>query len=145
MFLRPCTLPHCGRSHQYLIAGRQAQDLSGNRLPSSPKNKLALNGTYRFDFEPGSLTFSGTYSWKDKVSYGIFDYSPEIAPSQDQLDLRAIWVGAGGRYTVIGYVRNVFDDELLDGIETGPENGGSLRTLYMTPPRTFGIELQYRF
>ncbi|MDP1601282.1 TonB-dependent receptor [Phenylobacterium sp.] len=128
-----------------LIAGRQAQDLSGNRLPSSPKNKLALNGTYRFDFEPGSLTFSGTYSWKDKVSYGIFDYSPEIAPSQDQLDLRAIWVGAGGRYTVIGYVRNVFDDELLDGIETGPENGGSLRTLYMTPPRTFGIELQYRF
>ena len=46
---------------------------------------------------------------------------------------------------MIGYVRNVFDDELLDGIETGPENGGSLRTLYMTPPRTFGIELQYRF
>ena len=128
-----------------LVGGRQAQDLSGNRLPSSPKNKLALNGTYRFDFEPGSLTLSGTYSWKDKVSYGIFDYSPEIAPSQDQLDLRAIWAGSGGRYTVIGYVRNVFDDELLDGIETGPENGGSLRTLYMTPPRTYGIELQYRF
>ncbi len=128
-----------------LIGGRQGQDLSGNRLPSSPKNKLALNGTYRLDFQPGALTLSATYSWKDKVSYGIFDYSPEIADAQDQLDLRAIWAGAGDRYTIIGYVRNVFDEELLDGIETGPANGGSMRTLYMTPPRTYGIELQYRF
>ncbi|MDF2900384.1 MAG: TonB-dependent receptor [Phenylobacterium sp.] len=128
-----------------LIGGRQGQDLSGNRLPSSPKHKVALNGTYRFDFEPGSLTLSGTYSWKDKVSYGIFDYSREFAPAQDQVDVRAIWADAGDRYTVIGFVRNVFDEELLDGIDIGAANAGSLRTITLTPPRTYGIELQYRF
>lgn len=128
-----------------LIGGRQGQDLSGNSLPSSPKNKIALNGTYRFDFEPGSLTLSGTYSWKDEVSYGIFDYSREIAPSQDQLDLRMIWMDAQDRYTIIGFVRNVFDDVLLDGIDVGAENAGSIKTITITPPRTFGVELQYRF
>lgn len=128
-----------------LVAGRQGQDLAGNRLPSSPKNKLALNGAYRFDFDPGSLTLSGTYSWKDEVSYGIFDYSREIAPSQEQVDLRAIWSDAQDRFTVIGFVKNAFDETLLDGIDIGAANAGSLKTITLTPPRTYGVEFQYRF
>ena len=128
-----------------LIGGRQGQDLSGNSLPSSPKHKLAVNGTYRFDFEPGSLTLSATYSWKDKVSYGIFDYGPEIADSQDQLDARVIWTDAADRFTVIDYVRNAFDAELLDGVAVGAENAGSIKTITLTPPRTYGVEVQYRF
>ena len=67
------------------------QNLRGNPLPNAPKNKLALNGNYTFNFDPGSLSLSATYAWRD-VQYGsIFATPYNRAPAWDQVDLRAEW------------------------------------------------------
>jgi iron complex outermembrane recepter protein len=128
-----------------LVAGRQGQDLSGNALPSTPKHKLAVNGSYRFDFTAGSLTASATYAWRDAVNYGIFDFSQARAPAEDQIDARLIWRDAGDRYSLIVFGRNLTDEELVNGLEVEAENAGSPRLVTLAPPRTFGVELQYRF
>ena len=83
------------------------QNLRGNPLPNAPKNKLALNGNYTFNFDPGSLSLSATYAWRD-VQYGsIFATPYNRAPAWDQVDLRAEW--KSGHYSFIAYGKNIFD------------------------------------
>src|SRR5690606_15151603 len=45
------------------------QELSGNRVPFSPRHKAAVNATYTFDFEPGSLALSVTGNYRTKSYY----------------------------------------------------------------------------
>lgn len=134
-----------------LVAGQQPQNLKGQQLPQTPEHKLALNASYRFDFNAGSLILSGSYIWKDETYQGVFNRDYTLAPSYDQVDVRAIWTSTGQRYRVIGYVKNLFDEVgydaasgvLLASPPAAPETVS--QTYGLTPPRTVGLQLQYRF
>jgi iron complex outermembrane receptor protein len=143
------------------------QDLNGSPLYQSPKNKFAFNGNYTFDFEPGSLTLSGTYTWTDKTIYQPFDNPAFSVPSFGTADFRAIWKDAMDRYTLIAFVKNAFDKEgftstgstnpsavfaspnptFACGSPTGAclTQTGVAVTRGLIAPRTYGVELQYRF
>ncbi len=134
------------------VGGQQAQSVVGQTVPESPRNKVALNGNYRFDFRPGSLTLSASYIWKDETYESIFNRGYNRAPSYTQVDLRALWTDASDRYTVIVFAKNLFDTRGYDGASgaqlTSPPavNQTSFAQSYSyTPPRTFGVQLQYRF
>ena len=165
---------------------QRAQDLSGNALPQQPRNKIALNVLYTWDFEKGSLTPSVSYVWRDKEYSSVFERNYYASPSWDQVDGRVTWKGKDNKYTIIAYVKNAFDRLGYDGGSTaarlsgaypnatvtasqaGPvkvvpglasganaTNGvlsgagllpGGIGVGYaLTPPRTFGVEFQYRF
>src|SRR5690606_26647241 len=67
--------------------GVQGQNLKGNILPFSPKNKIALNNTYPWDFEDGStIAASISYFWQDISFSNIFNRSYTKIPSWDQTD-----------------------------------------------------------
>jgi len=137
------------------------QNLNGSPLYQSPKNKFAFNGNYTFDFEPGSLTLSGTYTWTDKTIYQPFNDPAFQVPSYGTADFRAIWKEAKNQYSVIAFVKNAFDkDGFTSTGSTNPTavfanpNPGSPGFLQQTgvsitrgliQPRTYGLELQYRF
>jgi iron complex outermembrane receptor protein len=150
------------------------QDLKGNQLPQVPQNKVAVSVTYTLNFDAGSLTPAVNYIWRDKQYSGLFTRPNQAAPSWDQVDLRVTWKDRDNRYSIIGYVANVFDDLGYDGgasasRRTGvlydqtiaalgltPGNPGAIPgthnavqgfgTSYaITPPRTYGVEFQYRF
>jgi iron complex outermembrane receptor protein len=141
--------------------GSGTQNVTNATLPQSPQNKVALNTLYRFDFEPGSLTLSGSYIWKDSNYSSIFNRPYNLAPAYDQVDLRAVWTDAKNRYTVILFGKNVFNTLGYDGVSgnlvtsvtpsvllptkaTG-EVAGVSRTISLTAPQIFGVEIQYRF
>nr|WP_272887034.1 TonB-dependent receptor [Phenylobacterium aquaticum] len=122
----------------------------GNSLPQAPKTKIAVNGSYSFFMEPGTLTLSASYIYRDKAYANIFSKAWNEAPSWDQIDLRAHWAPKGNKYTVIAYVKNVADTEGYDAAVVASNrnpgaflNGG--QNLELTPPRTYGVEFQYRF
>lgn len=128
----------------------------GNHLPQAPKHKLALNGSYAFEMEPGSLTLGATYLYRSEAYSTVFTRTYNQAPSWDQVDLRAYWAPKDGKYTVIAYVKNVFDTQGYDAAVTASNrnnsatvasdrfaNGG--QNLELTPPRLYGVEFQYRF
>ena len=135
----------------------RGQDLSGNQLPQSTKNKVALNATYTWEFEKGNLTPSISYIWRDKQFGSIFERFYNEAPSWSQVDARVTWKDKDNKYSIIGYVKNLFDDLGYDGGATGarlagftPGLGNIVQpgfniTYPLTPPRTYGVELQYRF
>ncbi len=156
------------------------QDISGNSLPQSPKHKIAANMTYTIDLDSGSLTPSVSYVWRDKQYAGLFERDYNASPSWDQVDARITYRDKDRKYTVIAFVKNLFDDLGYDGgssasrvtgvyqlqtiqapgsgvtpgavaaggtLATGPFNGiqGFTKSFALTPPRTYGVEVQYRF
>jgi iron complex outermembrane receptor protein len=154
--------------------GVQGQNLNGNILPFSPKNKIALNGTYTWDFEDGStLATSLSYFWQDISFSNIFNRSYTKIPAWDQVDGRVSWTSSDGNITLIGFVRNLLDEIVYDSRGAGLREGGnnqvsptecytspattppafglrSAQSCYtvgetLRPPRTVGAELQIRF
>jgi iron complex outermembrane receptor protein len=133
-------------------AGKGLQDLTGATLPEAPKHKITLNANYTWHFDPGSLSVSGTYVWKDKTYDSVFNRPYNLSPSYNQVNFRTVWTGANNRYSVIFYVNNLFNTIGYDGSAglnvTSPTAGVSPvidRLASFTPPRTYGVELQYRF
>ncbi|MDZ4370622.1 MAG: TonB-dependent receptor [Phenylobacterium sp.] len=130
------------------------QDLKGNPLPSSTPHRVTVNVNYTWEFDPGSLSASLTYVWRDSTYYSIFtDYWNE-AKAFGQTDFRTIFVDADDRFTVIGYVKNVFDTRGSAGVsgtripslQPGQPNYGYVnQTVSYVLPRTYGVEFQYRF
>jgi iron complex outermembrane receptor protein len=154
---------------------QRTQSIVGNQLPNSPKNKVAVNVNYTWQFEPGSLTGSVNYIWHDKQFGSLFDRSYYAAPSYTQWDARLTYKDKDNHYTIIAFVKNILDDVGYEGgpgagrrsgllpgyvvgqtgatalasvpvLEPGTPGFGSIASSYLiTPPRTYGIELQYRF
>jgi iron complex outermembrane receptor protein len=170
---------------------QRPQNLKGNELPQAPRNKVALNANYTWIFEPGTLTPSVSYVWRDKQYAGLFTRDYNASPSWDQWDARVTWKSKDNHYSIIAYIKNIGDTLGYDGGSstsriTGLYTTSTLNALGMntpcvapavgqftpcrgttsaslpggvaanalqgysksfalTPPRTYGIELQYRF
>lgn len=142
----------------YTFLPRYTQDLSGNSLANSPKHRVAFNTNYTFDFAAGRLVLSGNYIWRDSQFSDVFETRESEVPSYDTVGLRALWVDASDRYTIILYGSNLTDEDAPDaagvdrqrtGLATAaaPSAAGAAyyRTLNLSPPREYGLELQYRF
>jgi iron complex outermembrane receptor protein len=104
-----------------------------------------------------------SYIWRDEQNGSIFGDNARVAPSWDQIDARLTFRDPNDKLTVILYGRNLADEL---GYESGAgasrragtiypnplnpasgvnQTGGVDSTYFITPPRTFGIELQYKF
>ncbi|HEV2531212.1 TonB-dependent receptor [Phenylobacterium sp.] len=154
---------------------QRAQNLSGNDLPNAPRNKIAVAANYTWhNIANGALTANVSYAWRDKAYGSLFKRWYNEAPSWDQWDARALWKDNRDKYEVIAYIKNIFNKtgydqgatgELLNGAVSaiyGPSPAGLTcspvvaggvinciqgirKTFYPTPPRTYGIELRYKF
>ncbi len=132
---------------------RQAESLTGNELPLAAQNKVAINANYTFDFEDGSsLMPSVSWYWRDEVTTSLFNHPLSYAPDYDQTDARLIWNDSKGVVSVIGWVRNAFDEEGYDAATAfirnsmNPAEDGQVYNFYtLTLPRTYGVELKVKF
>ncbi len=124
----------------------QLQSVKGGPLPQAPKNKIAVNANYTWDFEPGDLTLSGSFIWKDRSYGSIFQRVQESAPAWDQVDARLTWAATRDKYEVILYVKNMFNTLGYNSAGSGvPTSYGTAPYFDLTPPRLFGVELHYKF
>ncbi|MCR5873006.1 TonB-dependent receptor [Phenylobacterium sp. J426] len=141
------------------------QTLKGSRIYQSPKHKFAGNANYTFDFDAGSLILSGTYTWTDETYYQPFKSEANRVKAYDVTDFRILWNDGDDRYTVIGFVKNAFDNRgftsngsttptaIFDSppnlqVPTATSPLVQTRTAItrgLIQPRTYGVELQYRF
>ncbi len=134
------------------------QSVKGDPLPNAPRNKIAVTGAYTLHFDPGNLTLSATYIWRDTQTGGVFNAPYDTAPSWDDVDLRAIWSGDHDRYEIIAFAKNLFNTLQY---ATGPTGEGILGNTTsattaargldyisdynLAPPRTYGVEVRYKF
>ena len=129
----------------------QPESIVGNALPQAPRNKVAINGNYTFVFDAGKLNVGANFIWRDSSYANIFSRRWNQAPSWDQVDLRGSWTPKDGRYQVIVYVKNVGNTLGYDAAAAGSKRDTTnfpINTGYntsFTPPRTYGIEVHYKF
>jgi iron complex outermembrane receptor protein len=145
------------------------QNVAGNKLPQSPEHKVAVNGQYTWMFDPGSLMASVSWYWRDGFYTSFFNRDFGKTPDYDQTDARLIWRSEDDRYTLIGFVRNVFDQDGYDGVTNALRRSAAIaplpatyainmtpnglqtasglitQTPTLTPPRTWGVELQFKY
>ena len=127
--------------------GSKPQSLVGNALPLTPETKLNLGANYTFQLDAGSLTLGATTTYTGDMQTTIFGQSGYTAPSNTLTDLRALYKDADDRYTIIGYVKNVTDETAYQssGLSSATAIGTLRQTVKLNFPRTYGVELQYRF
>ena len=135
------------------------QAVNGNVLPQAPENKIALNANYTIVTEPGNLTLSGTFIWKDVSYASLFRQPYYTAPSWDQVDIRATWSGNHDKYEIIFYVKNLFNTLGYDaatpgytlvsnitGQSSAIHGNATVAPSYdLTPPRLIGGEIHFKF
>jgi iron complex outermembrane recepter protein len=137
---------------------RYTQDLSGNSLANSPKNKAAFNANYTVALAAGSLVLSANYVWRDEMFSDVFETPHAIVPSFDTVAARVQWTDASDRYTLTLYGSNLTDEEVNENVlltrqRTGLATAGNpgaqgqayYKTLSLLTPREYGFEVQYRF
>jgi iron complex outermembrane receptor protein len=123
-----------------------AQTLVGNSLPNSPEVKYTVGANYTWNWTPGALTFGGTYSYTDDLQSNVFSNPVARAQANEITDFRLLWNDAQNRYSIIGFVKNAFDEEAyIRSSGSSPTAVGSRRTVGLTYPRTYGAEVQFRF
>ncbi len=106
------------------LAGTGAlnQDLKGATLPSSTPHRVTINGNYTWETDPGDISASLTYVWRDATYYSIFNRYYNKVKSYGQTDARLIFNDKSRRWTAIGYVKNVFDTRGSAGVTATPDH-----------------------
>jgi iron complex outermembrane receptor protein len=108
------------------VGWNKPQNLAGNRLPNSPKNKVAVNVLYSIDTDIGIFQPSVSYVWRD-VQYGtLFTRSYNAAPSWDQWDARVRYTSEDDKYEVIFYGKNIFNKIGYDNGAYGTRLAGTV-------------------
>ena len=134
--------------------GALNQDLKGQTLPSSTPHRFTINGNYTWELEPGNLSASLTYVWRDSTYYSVFNRYYNEAKSFGQTDARLVYRDKDDKYTVIGYLKNVFDTRGSAGVSgnrissltaSQPNAGFVTQTVSYVLPRTYGVEIQFRY
>lgn len=142
----PIVIPDPADPNATIIV-QQPQSVAGAQLSDTPNHKVSANAMYNIYFSAGTLTLSGSYMWRDSAYSNIFNRQYNKVPSFDQVDLRAIWSGKDDRYRIIAFAKNLFD---TTGYASASGNllassGKVAQSYALTPPRTFGVQLDYRF
>jgi len=120
-------------------------DLAGNRLPQSPRHKLAVNAAYGLDTDIGRLTALATWAFVDRQYYAPFTTPAYEGRASDRTDFRLTLQSKNSRFTGIVFVKNAFDTVAVNALQLGPAGVGLPRLITPSPPRSFGAEVQVRF
>ncbi len=121
-------------------------DLAGNRFPRAPKWSLTGTASYTIPLANGGLTLRGDARYQSKTFFTQFN-RPQI--SQDGYTIvngRLTWTSGSGKYSVSGFVNNVFDKTYFSEVlESGAFNPQLVAQAYVAPPRTYGVSASVAF
>lgn len=131
--------------------GGGLQDLAGNRLGASTPHRVSFNANYTWELGLGELTASASYVWRSDTYFSVFNEYYNEAKAFEQIDARVIFNDVDDRFTVIGFAKNITDvrGAVVMGASRntnlGPNNGFINQSPSFIAPRTYGVEVQYRF
>ena len=122
-------------------------NIKGNQMLRVPEKKFDAYAQYALPMggDRGTLTFLADYSWIDKVYFSLFEEGTDKAPSYSRVDTRVTWLSSGENWNVSAFCNNVFDDIGIRQIEALSEADNFRRTGTLTNPRTYGLEVLYKF
>jgi iron complex outermembrane receptor protein len=118
------------------------EKLAGHQLPNAPPFTVSLGGEYSIPVSEDWVgTFRADFYWQADSWARIFNANPyDRIRGYDTLNLSLILNSANG-WTVMGYVKNVFDVTVITGDFLNSDDTGLTTNVFLTDPRLFGVRV----
>ncbi|KWV91088.1 hypothetical protein AUC45_07155 [Erythrobacter sp. YT30] len=121
------------------------QDLDGNELPFSPDVKLAIGVQYEIPVGTWSATPRIDHYLQSEFTGTVFNKPVDTFDGYSQTDLKLLLVPDGGNFEIRGYVKNVFDNDDITRVLPAGRLVGRFREVVVLEPRTYGVDVTFRF
>jgi len=122
---------------------------AGNRLIHVPEWTLNFGAEYAITTEMGTFTPRADVFWSGDLYFQSANNKPfDRNPSYALVDLSLDFTNPTGAYTVTGFVRNVFDRDVVSNATTGSGTlaaGFGIDDYTYLPPRTIGVRFGANF
>lgn len=112
---------------------------TGNALPRSPDLTFSATANYRKAVSVGTFDVSGSLFYSDKFYFTGAETVSQ--PAYTTVSARASFQPAGTGFKISLWGKNLANRVIYQGASVLPDASGVL----FAPPRTYGVELQYRF
>jgi len=136
------------------VDGNDVQDLSGKRMPDSPRWKVHAGAEYTWYGDsafPFDLTLTGQYAWRSGALM-LANHNPQAKqPAFGIFNLSLTAAKAGGRFSACVFVNNVFDKFYLNTMEDffsplwGPASNAVIGQPARDSRRYAGLRLNWNF
>ncbi len=154
-----------GQSAGFTVQDGILTSLGGNELQNSPRYKFsgAIDYTYPLQND-WAIAARVDYSWQAKAWGSIYNRGSDSQigggacspggvtiicgdrlPSFSIVNAQVRIVGPERKWTVRGFVQNVFDKNAVTGLYTTDQSSGLFRNAFLVEPRRFGIAAELKF
>ena len=124
-----------------------AVNLSGNRLPYSPKYKVSLGGEYTIPLGVSGwkTTVRGDYSWQSSYFAREFNTSNDRIKAWGVANALARFTNSAETLSLEAYVKNIANKDNISNSIIESDLVGSYRNARILDPRTYGLAATFRF
>jgi outer membrane receptor protein involved in Fe transport len=123
-----------------------AVDLNGKELPQAPEITASVGGQYRFDFSNGwSTTLRVDYYYQTDAFTRVYNSESDKLRSWDNANASLIVSNDNLGWQIQAYAKNLMDDDIITGFDTGSDALGLVRNVSVLDPRLFGLGVTKRF
>jgi iron complex outermembrane recepter protein len=154
-----------GQSAGFTIQDGILTNLKGNELQNSPRYKFAaaIDYTYPLSNEM-SVAARIDYSWQAKAWGSIYNRGSDAQigggacttggttvicgdrmPAFSLVNAQIRLIGEDSKWTVRGFVQNIFNEDAITGLYTTDQSSGLFRNAFLVEPRRYGIAAEVRF
>ena len=127
------------------LTGALAFNLAGNTMPQAPAFTLNAGAQYGFDAAVGVFTLRGEAAWSSKVQFSPFNRDILAQDAYAMFNGFLNYVSPQNNWNAGLYVKNLTDKAVTSyRYVTNPLFGSPVIGSYY-PPRTYGLQVGYKF
>jgi iron complex outermembrane recepter protein len=121
------------------------QNLAGNRLTQAPEFAANLGAQYQFSLTSGALTLRGEANYSARIFYTPFNNPAVSTPANVKANAFLSFDSDDKHWNGTLFVRNAFNKITIANALVGSSLVGDPVFGTVSPPRTFGFKVGYRF
>ncbi len=121
------------------------EDLAGNKLPRAPNWELTLGAEFSFNLAAGRLTIRPEFHWQDEMYFNAFNRESIRQKSWHTLNLHAIYMSSDEHWSISLFGRNLGNEDYVTNMFVESTLLGAVAVANVAKPRTYGVEVAYRF
>ena len=127
-------------------ANQTPQDLSGNEIPRTPRNKASVYGYYGISLgTAGYLYPGGSIAYQGDYYASVFQKDRFHINGRTVAGLTLTYRTADDRIDITGTVSNLFREIYSDNVSVAVIGGSAARTLSYGADRFYSVVMRYRF
>jgi iron complex outermembrane receptor protein len=123
-------------------------NFAGNRLVQTPEYTVSIGAEYTIETEYGTFTPRADVFWSGDLYFLSANSPYERQKPYTIVDLGLTWTDPSDRWTVMGFVRNAGDTDVIsnDGLQSATIGlGFGIDNFTYYPPRTWGLRVGAKF